>query len=300
MTNVLQNLSSDLASVVEAASPAIVRVEGRRRLPASGVVLSADGLIATAHHVVQRESGLAVGLADGDSLEAELLGRDPTTDLALLKVPAKDLPPAAWADSDGLQVGHLVLAAGRPRRSVQATLGIVSALGDAWRSHAGGQIDRYLQTDVVMYPGFSGGALLGAGGAVHGIVTSALFRGVSLTIPTETVKRVADDLQAHGRVRRGFLGVSAQPVELPRAAAESVGRAYGLLLMTVEADSPAEAGGLALGDTIVAFGGDPIESLDDLLGNLTGDRIGQTIELSVLRGGELISRQVTIGDRAEN
>lgn len=300
MAEVLKSISQDLADIVERVSGAIVRVDARRRFPASGVVLSsAEGTIVTAHHVVQRESGALVGLADGSELEAEFIGRDPTTDLALLKVSGGELAEAKWTTSEELKVGNMVLAVGRPRANVQATLGIVSALGDAWRTPAGGQVDRFLQTDVVMYPGFSGGALVGAGGVLLGINSSGLLRGVSVTVPTETVQRVAADLAQHGRVWRGFLGVAAQPAELPRDVAEELGRKSGLLLVTVEPDSPAQSAGLALGDTIVAFDGEPMTGLEDLLGRLSGDRIGQEVELTILRGGKLSQLAVIIGDRAD-
>ncbi|HEX9796318.1 MAG TPA: trypsin-like peptidase domain-containing protein [Anaerolineales bacterium] len=296
MAKVLESLSQDLAGQVEATGPAIVRVEGRRRLPASGVIWSDDGQIVTAHHVLERDQGLRIGLADGTTVEAKLIGRDPTTDLALLQADGAG-PGANWQDTDMLSVGHLVLALGRPRRTVQATLGIVSALGQVWRTPIGGQVDRYLQTDVVMYPGFSGGPLVAADGAVVGLNSSALLRGVSLTVPTETIRRVAAELGEHGRVRRGYLGVAAQPAELPKAVAGELGREIGLLLVTVEADSPAEAAGLALGDTIVALDGLAVETLDDLGVPLSPDRIGAEVSVQVLRGGELMERKLTIGER---
>jgi len=212
-------------------------------------------LIVTAHHVVERDDQISVGLADGRSAAATLVGRDPTTDLAVLQSDEKDLAPATWAEPDGLKVGHLVLALGRPGKTVQATLGIVSALGGGWRTRGGGQIDRYLQTDVVMYPGFSGGPLVNAAGAVVGINTSALLRGTSLTLLTTTVRRVIEDLVAHGKVRRGYLGVGTQPARLSEGLAKQLGQETGLLLVSVEPGSPAEQGGLFMGDTIVGFDG---------------------------------------------
>src|SRR5258708_7588053 len=156
MANALQNLSQALAETIEASGQSIVRVEGRRRQFASGVVWSKDGVIVTAHHVVERDEGIKVGLPNGETVEATVAGRDATTDLVVLKTDAKGLTPAKWASIDGQKVGHMVLAAGRPGRTVQATLGVISALGEMWRTPGGGEIDHYLQTDVVMYPGFSG------------------------------------------------------------------------------------------------------------------------------------------------
>ena len=166
MADVLQGLSDDLAGAVETAGQSIVRVEGRRRQSGSGIVWSADGLIVTAHHVVERDENITVGLPDGKTVSASLAGRDPTTDIAILKAETSGLTPANWLDIGSVKVGHLVLALGRPEAAVQATLGVISALDKEWRTHAGGRIDSYVQTDVVMYPGFSGGPLVSAGGAV--------------------------------------------------------------------------------------------------------------------------------------
>lgn len=297
MASVLNSLSDDLAQLVEDSAPSLVRVEGRRRLPTTGIVWAEEGMIITAHHGVQREQGLKVGLADGATVPAELVGRDPTTDLALLRAEASGLQVPAWAEADELHVGHLVLALGRPRGRVQATLGIVSALGDSWRTPIGGRVDRYLQTDVVMYPGFSGGALVGAGGSVLGLNTSGLLRGVSLALPAETVRRVVGELREHGQVRRGFLGVAAQPAELPASVAEELGQTSGLLLVNVEADSPAGEAGLLMGDTLVSIGEEAVETLEDLLSQLGGERVDQEVSLRVLRGGQLVTVAVTVGER---
>ncbi len=161
----------------------------------------------------------------------------------------------------------------------------------------GGRVERYLQTDVVMYPGFSGGALLGADQRVIGINTSALVRGVSLTLPTSTVARVTADLLEHGRIRRGYLGVSAQPARLPKDKADSLGQETGLLLASVEPESPAVAGGLMLGDTLLTLDDLPLRHLDDLLSALA-DRAGQGAKLTFLRGGEIQSCQITLGERS--
>ena len=217
MSDVLQSLASALAGLVEQTGPQVVRVEGRGRLPASGVVWSADGVIVTANHVVERDDNLRVGLTDGSSVAATLLGRDTATDLAVLKVEQSGLTPAMWAPAGDLRVGNLILALGRPGQTVQTTLGVVSALGGAWRTGSGGEFDSYLQTDVVMYPGFSGGPLVGADGRLGGINSSALARGVSVTVPTASVQRVVTTILAHGRMPRGYLGVGIQPVRLDEA-----------------------------------------------------------------------------------
>lgn len=299
MSNVLVNLSSELSEIVGSTGLSVVRVDARRRVSASGVIWSNDGLVVTAHHVVERDDNITVGLADGETKAAELVGRDPSTDLAVLRLlgTAPNAAPPAWADADGLAVGHLVLALGRPNNSVRATLGVVSALEGGWRTRGGGQIDRYLQTDVVMYPGFSGGPLVDSSGRAVGINTSALLRGVSLAVPTATIRRVVTDVVAHGQVRRGYLGVGIQPVRLPAAVAEQLGQETGLLLVSVEQDSPAEQGGLFMGDTIVAFEEQPVRHHDDLLSFLSGDLIGTTVTVDVLRGGRVQAVEVVIGER---
>lgn len=285
------------ADAVERAAHGVVRVKGRRRMAASGVVWSDDGLIVTAHHVVERDEGIRVGLHDGGEMEAAVVGRDPSTDLAVLRVAETGLVPAAWADHHALRVGDAVVALARPRVGPEATLGIVSALGPAWRTGMGGIVDPYLRTDVVMYPGFSGGALLDATGRVLGIVSSALWPGASVAVPTETVRRVADALLAHGRIRRGYLGVTAQPVRVPEALEGAAGARRGLLVAGVEPGSPAAEAGVLLGDVLLVLDGEPLRSVDDLLVLLGGDRVGRAMPLSFLRGGTAHEVTVTIGDR---
>ena len=297
MSNVLTDLSAALAAAVSQADSATVRVEGRRRLGATGVVWGADGVIITANHVVTRDERLKVGLPDGSRVSASLIGRDPTTDLAVLKADATDLTPLTEGNKQTLGVGNLVLALGRPGRTVQATLGIVSALGDGWRTRRGGQIDRYLQTDVVMYPGFSGGPLIDAAGQLIGLNSSALGRGVSLTIPTPTLARVADSLLAHGRVQRGYLGISTQRVHLPDDVKAELEQKRGLLVVSVESSSPAAKAGLTLGDTLVAFGDNAVQSHDDLLAVLTGDLVDTAVSLKFVRGGQVHTTDVTVGAR---
>ncbi len=298
MANALQSLSDATAAIVESAGRGIVRVEARRRLPASGFVWSADGVIVTAHHVVEQDENIEIGLPDGKTASAKLVGRDPTTDIAVLRAQGVTLTPPGLAEIANLRVGHIVLALARPGQTVMATMGIVSALGDKWRTPMGGLLDKYLQTDVAMYPGFSGGALVDAMGQVLGLNTSALLRDITLSIPVPTLRRVVDTLLAHGKVRRGYIGIRAQPVRLPDRVKEQAKQETGLLLLSVEQGSPADKGGLSMGDTIVAMDGEPIRHLDQLVATLSGDRIGQSLEVSVLRGGQVQKLKVTVGEQS--
>ena len=293
----LASFSNALADAVAAAGASIVRVEARRRIPASGIVWSADGVIVTAHHIVEREDNIEIGLPGGKTATATLVGRDPTTDLAVLRAQATGLKPANWAATDSLRVGNLVLALGRPGEDVAATLGVVSALAGAWRTPLGGQLDQYLQTDIVMYPGFSGGPLVSAAGQVLGLNTSALLRSVSVTVPVLTVRQVVEALLAHGHVRRAYLGVGAQPARLPSALEQQLGQETGLLLVSIEPGSPAERSNLFLGDTIVTLDGHKVAQMDDLLALLSGERVGKSVVVRIVRGGQVQDVTVVLGER---
>ena len=293
----LVSVSNAMADLVETVGQGVVRVDARRRMPASGVIWSNDGIVVTSHHVVERDEGIRVGLGDGRTVDATLVGRDPSTDLAVLRVDAGDLAAPTWVNADALRVGHLALALGRPGHTVQATLGIVSALGAAWRTPAGGEVSHYLQTDVVMYPGFSGGALAVADGAVAGVNTSALTRGTSIAVPTETVRRVANALLEHGRVPRGYLGVGLQPVRLAQPLQDDLGQETGLMIMSVEDDGPAAAAGLAQGDILVALDDAPVRHIDGLQALLTGDRVGKQVTAKLVRGGAVTETAVIVGQR---
>lgn len=297
MSETIVNLSNGFAELVKASNPAVVRVEARRHVPATGIVWSPDGLIVTAHHVVRRDDNITIGLHDGQTATATLVGRDPSTDLALLRVPGNGMVTLTHAAEAELSPGHFVLALGRPGQTAQATFGIVSALGGSWRTRMGGEINHYLQTDVVMYPGFSGGPLIGASGHLLGLNTSGLGQGVSLAIPTVTISRVVAMLSSHGRIRRGYLGVNTQRVRLPESMAAELGQKSGLMIVSVESGSPAEEAGLALGDTIVSLSGKSISSHDDLLASLTGDVVGQKEVVRILRGGKLEEMTIRIGER---
>lgn len=297
-SGVLRGLSDDLAGLVAAVEASVVQVDARDRQTATGVVWAADGLVVTADHVVQREEGIRVGLSDGRTLAATLVGRDPNTDLALLRVDATGLAVPQWGDVAELGVGQLVLAVARPSGKPMATLGVVSAFTTAATRR--GQALDIVQTDVTLYPGFSGGALVDAHGHVIGLNSSALARGISTAIGAATVRRVVGALTTAGRVRRGYLGVGLQPVPLPAVIQQTLGReqATGLLILGVEPDSPAEAGGAILGDIIVGVGASPVADMDDLQAELSGDRVGHSAPVQIIRGGQPQTLGIVIGERS--
>jgi S1-C subfamily serine protease len=296
--NPLVELSDALANAAETAGKSTVLVSARRRFPASGIAYN-PSLVLTADHVVERDDDISIELPDGTEQNASLAGRDPGSDLALLRLNRPELSPVEIAPGDA-RVGQMVLSIGRPtEEGIQASLGVISAIGGAIRTGRGGLLERYLRTDAIPYPGFSGGPLVDIAGRALGVNTSGLARGASLSIPIALAWQVAEALKEHGSVRRGYLGVRSQPVTISAAQQNTLGRqqASGLLLVSVEADSPAEAGGLLVGDIIVALEGKPVTDPDELLARLLGDTVGKSSQVDILRGGQPVSVMVTIGER---
>jgi S1-C subfamily serine protease len=297
----LTALSNDLAAAVETVGRSVVAIHARRRIPASGVVWQ-PGVVVAAHHTIQRDDDITIGLHDGTAAAATLAGRDPSTDLAVLRlaegIPAGAAPPASPA-ADPPRVGQLALALGRPGASVTASLGIVSAVGGEWRTWQGGTIDRFVRLDVAVYDGFSGGPLVDAAGRVVGINTSGLARATALTVPAATVSRIASQLLARGHIARGWLGIATQPVRLPAALQRSLGTEAeaGLVVVNVEPDSPADRGGVLIGDILLAVDDRTVSDPGDVLGALGGDRIGRPTALQVARGGRAERLTVTVGER---
>jgi len=292
----LLSLSNELAGAVERIAPSIVAVHARRRLPSTGIHWR-PGIVVTAEHTVRAEDGLTVETPDGRSHPATLVGRDPGTDLAVLKITTDlDGPPAPRGDDGALRVGHMVLALGYGPR---ASWGVISALGPRWRTWRGGEIDRLVRLDLVLYPGFSGGPLVDAAGHVVGVNTSELARDSRLAVPVTTVGRVVDELLRQGHVSRGYLGIGMQPVRLPDGLRAALGLPGdgGLIVVTVEPDGPAARAGLLLGDVLVALDGVPTADLDDVQGRLGGDRIGTTVTALVVRAGARAEVRVTVGER---
>lgn len=296
MTNTFLDLSNAMSAATEIAGRSTVLVNARRRLPASGVAFAAD-LILTADHVVQRDEDITVVLADGTEVAAKVAGRDPGSDLAVLRLEKAIATPAEKAAP--AKVGQIVLALGRPSlEGVEASLGTVSAIGGAVRTPRG-LLDATYRTDTTPYPGFSGGPLIDAEGHILGINTSGFGRGSSITIPAEIAWKVAEQLAAHGSIKRGYLGIRSQPVELAEAAQKSLKRdqTSGLLLVGLEKDSPAETGGLLVGDILVGLNGHPVSDPDELFVSLSGDVVGKPTPVEVLRGGEPKIVSVTVGER---
>jgi S1-C subfamily serine protease len=290
-------LSEGMADAVERIGPAVVRVNGRRRRSATGVVYAPE-MVLTASHALEREEDLTVGAADGRTLAARFVGRDPSTDLAVLRV--EDLRVAAAAPAEGpARIGQLALAVGNPGRSEgpRASLGVVSAVGGPLSTGRGTRLERYIQTDATPYPGFSGGPLVDARGSVLGIMTTGLARGAALAVPAELAWSVAGTLAEKGSVKRGYLGILSQPVRLPDAQRVGLAQRSGLLVVGVEEGSPAGMGGVLLGDILATLDGQAVEDTEDLLVLLAGERVGQTVPVKVVRGGELTTLEITVGQR---
>lgn len=296
MSNPIQILSDQLAATIEALQSTVVRVDGRRRMPASGTVW-APGTIVTASHVLQRDTGFAVGLPGGARVPATLVGRDHATDLAVLKVDADGLVPAVPVPAEQARVGQVVVALGRTGRTLRAALGILNAAADTWRTPAGGRIERFLQADLDLPSGFSGGALVDAQGRLVGVTTAGLLRGRTMVIPPVTLQRVVEALASRGRVERGYIGIGSQPVRLEGNVASAAGQESALLVLSVQSKSPAEAAGLMLGDAILAFDGAPLRHVGDLLEHLDEERVGKEAVLHILRAGAKREIRVRVGGR---
>jgi S1-C subfamily serine protease len=319
-TNPLISLSNSMADAVERAGKATVMVSARQRMPASGVLYS-PSLVLTADHVVETDDEIKIGLPNGEEITATLAGRDPGSDLALLRLASSASVTASPITGDA-RVGQLALALGRPSASgIQASLGIVSAIGNAVRviregsqggEHAGhpwgrrrhkgktSQVaEQFIRTDAIPYPGFSGGPLVDAAGNLIGINTSGLLRGMSIAIPVARAWQIAASLDQHGSVKRGYLGIRSQPVPLTADLQSALGREQttGLLLVWVEEGSPAAKGGLLVGDTLVGLAGEPVSDPEELQLSLSGEVVGQPISIEVLRGGKPTTVTVTIGER---
>ena len=295
-TSLLRALSDQMADAVETVTSALVLVNGRRGQGASGVVYAQD-IVLTADHVLEREQDITVVTPDNRTLPAQFVGRDRSSDLAVLRVPGLRATPATFSEA-AARVGQLIIAVGRTEQDgPMASTGIVSTVGGPLRSQSGATLERYIRTDAIPYPGFSGGPLIDTEGRVLGVLTTGLINGVPLAIPTSIAQGVADTIVKHGSIKRGYLGISSQLVELPPMQRGGRTQENGLLIVNVEENSPAQRGGILLGDILVAIDGHTINDSEDLHVVLNGDRVGKTIPVDVIRGNTPQTLQVTVGER---
>ncbi len=300
----LDAYSTTVSQVAARVSPAVVKIEARkgsRGGSGSGFVFTANGYILTNSHVVHGASALDVVLHDGRRFSAEVVGDDPATDLAVVRVRADGLPVLELGESKSLRPGQVAIAIGNPYGfSYSVTAGVVSALGRSLRSESGRLMDDIIQTDAALNPGNSGGPLVDSNGRVIGVNSAVILpaQGLCFAIPIDTAKHVAGRLIEHGRIRRGFLGLGGQNVAVPRGLARRLGveAESGVLVIAVEPDGPAAEGGVEEGDLVIAYEGKPVTSVDDLHRALTEDKIGRSARLTVVRERGAEDLTVTPGE----
>jgi S1-C subfamily serine protease len=301
MQSALSNLSNELAEIVRSVDPHIVSVRARRHYPSSGVLWSPE-VVVTADHTIQHEEDITAMLADGKAVGATLVGRDPGTDLAVLKVQESASPAVPLARAVTVKAGELALVVGRsPDSGVNASLGIISANSGPWRTWRGGQLDAYTRLDAKLFPQSSGGAVVNARGEIIGIATSALSRIAAIAIPASTVQSVAEKLLQRGFVPRGYLGIGVQQVPFSEELRKklSIPNRSGLIVLTVEPGGPADAAGILIGDVVTSVGDSLIEEPNDLRTYSDSGVIGRSVKINYVRGGALSHSALTVGERPE-
>lgn len=299
MSSTLSDLSNELAGIVAAVEPHIVSVRARRHYPSSGIRWKQD-VVVTADHAVQREEEISLALGNGKVVGAALAGRDPGTDLAVLKLEAPGSAPAPLSRAERVRVGELVLVVGRsPDSGVNASLGIVSANSGPWRTWRGGQIGAYIRLDAKLFPQSSGGAVVNTRGEIIGVATSALSRIAGLAIPVSTVENVTEKLLQRGFVPRAYVGVGVQQVPFPKGLREKLGLSNhsGLIVLNVEPNGPADAAGILVGDILTGIGDTGVERAEDLQESLDSLAIGTSVTIRYVRGGAVKQSALTIGER---
>ena len=291
----LAALSDALEEAVAKAARSTVRVEARRRLPSSGIVWDRD-VIVTAAHTIERDEEITIGLPDGGELAVSLAGRDDGSDIAVLRVEGAELEPPDWTEE--AVVGRLVVAVARPGLHPEAAFGMIRAIGGSWRARGGVPVEGFLRSDSTLYPGFSGGPLADTRGRVLGMNTSRYSADDGFTVPYAAARPIVEALLSDGEIRPAYIGAASQPARLPDdVSARLEGQESGLLVVSVEPGTPAAAAGLLLGDVIVRLAGNPIRQTDDLMAELLPGRVGQSLDLTVVRAGELRELAVTPVER---
>lgn len=299
MESTLINLSDELAGIVRAADPHVVSVRARQHYPSSGVLWS-SGVVVTADHTVQREDDITVALSDGKTVGATLAGRDPGTDLAVLKIEPSNPSLGQIGRSKAVNVGELALVVGRsPDSGVNASLGIISAISGKWRTWCGGQLDSYIRLDAKLFPQSSGGAVVNAQGEVIGIATSALSRIAGIAIPVSSVESVKEKLLQEGFVPRGYVGLGVQQVAFSEELRKklSIPNRSGLIVLAVEPGGPADKAGLLIGDVVVGIDDAVIEETHDLQQHSDSGVIGKSVDIKYVRGGVSKQSALIIGQR---
>ena len=300
MENIWTRLSNELAEVSAAAGKSVVAVHGTRH-PSSGIVIDKDVVVA-ASHAVRRADEITVITAPGQKLSARISGRDPSTDLVVLRLQqAIDAPPVRWASTSGLRVGELVLALARTRRGhVVTSSGVLSGLiNGPMRTWRGGEIDQFIRPDLTMYPGFSGGPLVNSQGEFLGMNTAGLHRS-GITVPSATVQRVSAELLEKGGIQRPYLGLAMQAAPLPESLRSRLNltASEGLLVVHVEPGSPAEKAAIFMGDVLIKLGGKAVSDTDSVQHVLRSYKAGDPVEASLIRGGAITTISLQLEARA--
>jgi S1-C subfamily serine protease len=297
LSDSLVSLSADLASAVEQAGQAVVAVHARPRFDSSGVHWK-PGIIVTVDHALRRDEDIRITTSKGATLTAELVGRDPGTDLAVLRAKDLDTPLAARAEKPS-QPGNVVLAVGRQKESALAAFGVLSGVAGPSQTWRGGKLDQVIRLDLALHPGAAGGAVVDASGKLIGIATAALSRVSVFAIPLATIDRIAEKLLAHGRIPRGYLGIGLQPASLPEHLITKLKlpAPSALIAVSVDAEGPAGTAGVMIGDVLVELAGRATAQPEDVQAILDTDSIGQKLKARILRGGALGELEITAGER---
>ena len=302
MSKQLLELSNQLADLADRASRRVLAIHARRGYASSGVYWR-EGVVVTAAHTIRREEDIPVTLPDGRTGKAALLGTDPGSDVAVLKLAATDHGLPELPDPTGspnLKVGQLAFVVARsPDSGPNVSLGIIGAFSGPWRTWRGGQLDNYIRVDARFYPMSSGGAVIDADGQILGIATSALSRIAGLAVPVSSVERIVKRVLEKGHLAVGYLGIGLQPVSIPDSLRTTTGATneVGIIVLSVQPGGPAEQSGIVLGDIILSLDGRAIEDVSDIQAALDPDKIGKPVRARVLRGGKAVDLEILVGER---